>query len=215
MAEDAKIIIDVDVETKKVEKELDRVLNEYTKKKIELDLQLRSQANIKKQLVELQILMNKLKTPTPEMYEQFDKLSNSLKNSVSNAFIQGFGLKKGAIASSVAHDSHNIIVIGSDSKYMAEAVNKIIDDMGGLAVVGEDFNYSLPMPIVGLMSNEDAFEVAEKIDILHEKTGELGCKLDSPFMTMAFMALLVIPSLKISDKGLFDGDKFEFIDVIN
>ena len=87
MAEDAKIIIDVDVETKKVEKELDRVLNEYTKKKIELDLQLRSQANIKKQLVELQILMNKLKTPTPEMYEQFDKLSNSLKNSVSNAFI--------------------------------------------------------------------------------------------------------------------------------
>lgn len=87
MAEDAKIIIDVDVETKKVEKELDRVLNEYTKKKIELDLQLRSQANIKKQLVELQTLMNKLKTPTPEMYEQFDKLSNSLKNSVSNAFI--------------------------------------------------------------------------------------------------------------------------------
>lgn len=87
MAEDAKIIIDVDVDTKKVEKELDRVLNEYTKKKIELDLQLRSQANIKKQLVELQILMNKLKTPTPEMYEQFDKLSNSLKNSVSNAFI--------------------------------------------------------------------------------------------------------------------------------
>ena len=137
------------------------------------------------------------------------------ENTVSNAFIKGYNFKKGAIASSVAHDSHNIIVIGSDSKYMAEAVNKIIDDMGGLAVVGEDFNYSLPMPIVGLMSNEDAFEVAEKIDILHEKTGELGCKLDSPFMTMAFMALLVIPSLKISDKGLFDGDKFEFIDVIN
>lgn len=87
MAEDAKIIIDVDVETKKIEKELDRVLNEYTKKKIELDLQLRNQANIKKQLVELQIFMNKLKTPTPEMYNQFDKLSNSLKNSVSNAFI--------------------------------------------------------------------------------------------------------------------------------
>ncbi len=137
------------------------------------------------------------------------------ENTVSNAFIKGYNFKKGAIASSVAHDSHNIIVIGSDSKYMAEAVNKIIDDMGGLAVVGEDFNYSLPMPIVGLMSNEDAFEVAEKIDILHEKTGELGCKLDSPFMTMAFMALLVIPSLKISDKGLFDGDKFDFIDVIN
>ena len=136
-------------------------------------------------------------------------------NTVSNAFIQGFGLKKGAIASSVAHDSHNIIVVGYDSEIMAEAVNKIIDNKGGFAVVSEDFNNSLSLPFAGLMSNEDVFDVAEKLDLLHKMTSALGCKLDSPFMTMAFMALLVIPSLKISDKGLFDGDKFEFIDVIN
>ena len=133
---------------------------------------------------------------------------------VANAFIKGFGLNKGAIASSVAHDSHNIIVIGYDSETMAQAVNKVIDDKGGIAVVSEDFNESLPLPIAGLMSNEDAYDVAHKLDILHKIASALGCKLKSPFMTMAFMALLVIPSIKISDRGLFDGEAFEFIDVI-
>ena len=97
---------------------------------------------------------------------------------------------------------------------MAEAVNTLIDNKGGFAVVSEDFGDSLSLPIAGLMSNEDAFDVAKKLDILHKMASALGCKLDSPFMTMAFMALLVIPSLKISDLGLFDGDSFEFIDVI-
>lgn len=133
---------------------------------------------------------------------------------VANAFIKGFGLNKGAIASSVAHDSHNIIVIGYDSETMAQAVNKVIDDKGGIAVVSEDFNESLPLPIAGLMSNEDAYDVAHKLDVLHKIASALGCKLKSPFMTMAFMALLVIPSIKISDMGLFDGEAFEFIDVI-
>ena len=135
-------------------------------------------------------------------------------NTVANAFIKGFGLKKGAIASSVAHDSHNIIVVGYDSEMMAQAVNRVIDDKGGIAVISEDFSDSLPLPIAGLMSNEDAFDVAQKLGILHNMTNALGCELKSPFMTMAFMALLVIPSIKISDKGLFDGDSFEFIDVI-
>ena len=133
---------------------------------------------------------------------------------VCNAFIKGFNLKKGAIASSVAHDSHNIIVVGYDSEMMARAVNKIIDNKGGFAVVSEDFEDALSLPIAGLMSNEDAYEVASKLNILHKMASALGCNLDSPFMTMAFMALLVIPSLKISDLGLFDGDKFEFVDVI-
>lgn len=133
---------------------------------------------------------------------------------VANAFIKGFNLKKGAIASSVAHDSHNIVVVGYDSEMMAEAVNKVIDNKGGFAIVSEDFSDSLSLPIAGLMSNEDAFDVAEKLDTLHKMASALGCTLDSPFMTMAFMALLVIPSLKISDRGLFDGDDFEFIDVI-
>lgn len=135
-------------------------------------------------------------------------------DNVANAFIQGFNLKKGAIASSVAHDSHNIIVVGYNSEMMAEAVNRVIENQGGIAVVSEDFEDSLALPIAGLMSNEDAYAVAEKLSTLHKMTAALGCTLDSPFMTMAFMALLVIPSVKISDKGLFDGDGFEFMDVI-
>ena len=135
-------------------------------------------------------------------------------NKVSNAFIKGFGLKKGAIASSVAHDSHNIIVVGYNSEMMAKAVNEVIDNHGGISVVSEDFSDSLPLPIAGLMSNEDAEVVAEKLTVLHNMVSALGSNLKSPFMTMAFMALLVIPSIKISDMGLFDGDAFEFIDVI-
>ena len=135
-------------------------------------------------------------------------------NTVANAFIKGFGLKKGAIASSVAHDSHNIITVGYNSEMMAEAVNRVIDDKGGISVVSEDFSDSLPLPIAGLMSNEEVHDVAHKLGILHHMVAALGCELKAPFMTMAFMALLVIPSIKISDKGLFDGDSFEFIDVI-
>ena len=135
-------------------------------------------------------------------------------NAISNAFITGFNLKKGAIASSVAHDSHNIVVVGCDSEMMAKAVNKVIDNKGGLAIVSDEFEESLPLPIAGLMTNEDAYAVSDKLAVLHERAIELGCDLDSPFMTMAFMALLVIPSIKISDQGLFDGDSFEFMDVI-
>jgi adenine deaminase len=135
-------------------------------------------------------------------------------NTIANAFVKGFGLKKGAIASSVAHDSHNIIVIGYNSQEMADAVNQVIDDKGGISVVSEDFSDSLPLPIAGLMSNEDVYVVAEKLEVLHKMAAALGCQIEAPFMTMAFMALLVIPSIKISDKGLFDGDNFEFMDVI-
>ena len=135
-------------------------------------------------------------------------------NTVANAFIKGFGLKKGAIASSIAHDSHNIITVGYDSEMMARAVNKVIENKGGISVVSEDFSDSLALPIAGLMCNEDAFDVAEKWGDLYDKTVSCGCKLEYPFMTMAFMALLVLPSIKISDKGLFDGDSFEFMDVI-
>ena len=153
----------------------------------------------------------------PDIYEDILKISVVERyghNNVANAFIKGFGLKKGAIASSIAHDSHNIIVIGYNSEDMAEAVNTVIENKGGIAVVSEDFSDSLPLPIAGLMSNEDAFVVAKKLKQLQKMAYALGCKMDSPFMTMAFMALLVIPSIKISDKGLFDGDNFEFMDVI-
>ena len=135
-------------------------------------------------------------------------------NNVANAFIKGFGLKKGAIASSMAHDSHNIIVIGYGSEEMAEAVNTVIEHKGGIAVVSEDFSDCLPLPIAGLMSNEDIYDVAHKLDILQKMAAALGCEINAPFLTMAFMALLVMPSIKISDKGLFDVDNFELMDVI-
>lgn len=135
-------------------------------------------------------------------------------NSIANGFITGFNLKKGAIASSVAHDSHNIVVVGTNSEDMANAVNCLIDNEGGFAIVGGDFEDSLALPIAGLMTNEDSHEVAEKLEKLHKTAADFGCKLDSPFMTMSFMALLVIPAIKISDKGLFDCINFEFIDVI-
>ena len=153
----------------------------------------------------------------PDIYQDVLKIAVVGRhggNNVTNAFIKGFGLKKGAIASSISHDSHNIIVVGYDSKMMAEAVNTVIDNKGGLAVVSEDFCDSLSLPIAGLMTNDDAEVVASKLTLLQKMSYALGCKIDAPFMTMAFMALLVIPSLKLSDLGLFDGDNFEFIDVI-
>ena len=153
----------------------------------------------------------------PDIYQDVLKIAVVERygnNNITNAFIRGFGLKKGAIASSVAHDSHNIVVVGYDSAMMAEAVNNIIDNKGGFSVVSEDFSDSLALPIAGLMTNKDAHDVAKKLGILHKMVSALGCKLDAPFMTMAFMALLVIPSIKISDMGLFDGDSFEFMDLI-
>ena len=153
----------------------------------------------------------------PDIYQDILKIAVVERyggNTIANAFIKGFGLKKGAIASSVAHDSHNIIVIGYNSQMMADAVNQVIDDKGGISVVSEDFSDSLPLPIAGLMSNEDVYDVADKLGILHNMVKALGCQVEAPFMTMAFMALLVIPSIKLSDKGLFDGDNFEFMDVI-
>ncbi len=133
---------------------------------------------------------------------------------MKNAFVHGFGIEEGAIASSVAHDSHNIIVVGTDSKYMAQAVNELVVNAGGLVAIRKDGIHSLKLPIGGLMSTDTAGEVAIKLEKLHSVLQDMGCKLDSPFMTMSFLALLVIPKLKISDMGLFDLEKFRFVDVV-
>lgn len=135
-------------------------------------------------------------------------------DNLSNAFIHGFGLKRGAIASSVAHDSHNILAVGTNSQDMAKAVNKLVNNHGGLVAVSNDQITSLKLPIAGLMSIESAEMVSSKFNVLQELVKDMGCNLDSPFMTLSFMALLVIPKLKISDLGLFDGVKFQFVDLL-
>ena len=127
------------------------------------------------------------------------------------AFIKGFGLKRGALASSVAHDSHNIIVIGCDDESMAKAANMIIENKGGFAVYSDEIKKCLPLPVAGIMTNDDAFKVADDYLEIRDMAKSLGSPLSDPFMTMEFMALLVIPKLKLSDKGLFDCEKFELI----
>jgi len=123
-------------------------------------------------------------------------------------FIRGFGLKAGAFASSVAHDSHNIIAIGTNDKDIISAVNEVIKFKGGMAVAaGKDVD-TMALDIAGIMTTESCKEVASKYELLSEKVRRLGCSMSAPFMTLSFMALLVIPELKLSDKGLFDGKKF-------
>lgn len=126
-------------------------------------------------------------------------------------FIKNIGLRKGAIAASVAHDSHNIVAAGVTDEDIARAVNIVIENRGGLSVVYDDTEKSLALPVAGLMSDRDGFEVAEKYSELDRHAKGIGSKLTAPFMTLSFMALLVIPEIKLSDKGLFDSNKFNFI----
>jgi adenine deaminase len=126
-------------------------------------------------------------------------------------FATGFGLKKGAIASSVAHDSHNIIAVGATDGAICQAVNLVIEHQGGMVVVSDDVRRILPLPVAGIMSNEDGFQVARQYSEIDRLAKQLGSSLKAPFMTLSFMALPVIPKLKLSDKGLFDGEKFELI----
>jgi adenine deaminase len=135
------------------------------------------------------------------------------QNTTGTAFVKGFGLKEGALASSVAHDSHNIIAVGVSDECIAEAVNTIIDMKGGIAACGRE-KVVLELPAAGLMSYESVHTVAEKHKAIREYCKNLGCELKNPFMQLSFLALLVIPELKLSDRGLFDSEKFEFVDVI-
>jgi len=129
------------------------------------------------------------------------------------AFIKNFGLKQGAIASCVGHDSHNIICVGVDDESICRAVNLIIKAKGGLSATDGSNDKVLPLPVAGIMTNADAYEVAESYSSIDVFAKQLGTKLHAPFMTLSFMALLVIPDLKLSDKGLFSGKKFEFVGV--
>jgi adenine deaminase len=126
------------------------------------------------------------------------------------AFIHRFGLKEGAIASSVAHDSHNIVAVGVDDQSIVDAINLIVDCKGGISCVGQGMKNVLALPIAGLMTDADGYSVADAYTLIDQQAKSLGSNLGSPFMSLSFMALLVIPNLKLSDKGLFDGEKFSF-----
>lgn len=126
------------------------------------------------------------------------------------AFVKGFGIKKGAIASTVAHDSHNIIAVGVDDASIIKCIKTVINNRGGISLYTTDDNISLSLPVAGLMSTSDGFTVAEGYQNINNAALKAGSAFKAPFMTLAFMSLLVIPELKLSDKGIFDGQKFSF-----
>lgn len=132
---------------------------------------------------------------------------------IAKAFIKNVGLKSGAIASCVAHDCHNIVVVGTNDEDICRAVNLIIKAKGGISLVNANEEMVLELPIAGIMTNQSAEEVAEAYIKLDLRAKELGSKLRAPYMSLSFMALLVIPELKLSDKGLFNGKSFQFTDV--
>lgn len=133
---------------------------------------------------------------------------------VAVSFIKNFGLTRGALASSVAHDSHNIIAVGVNDELLCKAVNAIINTKGGVCAVDVDAEHIVPLPVAGLMSDRDGYSVAAAYKKVDAVSRSFGSKLKSPFMTLSFMALLVIPSLKLSDKGLFNGETFSFTDPV-
>jgi len=129
------------------------------------------------------------------------------------AFIKNFGLKKGAIASSVAHDCHNIVVVGTSDEEICNAVNLIIENSGGICAVNGSDRKSLALPVAGIMSDKNGYETGKLYQEIDAMAKDLGSNLKAPFMTLSFMALLVIPDLKLSDKGLFSGNSFSFVDL--
>jgi adenine deaminase len=174
---------------------------------IAIDGQLITEKEIEKPLVSNEFILS-------DVDRDLLKISvvNRYKNTnPSVGFIKNFGLKKGAIASSVAHDSHNIIVVGVTDEDICKAVNLLIENKGGLCAVGEDKKTVLPLPIAGIISNKKYDWVAKKYEEIEEFAKSLGSNLQAPFMTLSFMALPVIPKLKITDKGLFDSENFKFI----
>ncbi len=192
----------------------------------EADLQIKGKENAQTAVIEAldgQLITNRinLRLPVINGFIQADPENDVLKIVVVNrykkappavAFIKNFGLKKGALASSVAHDSHNIIAVGVTDTDLERAINRVIEAKGGVAAVTETEQELVPLPVAGLMSTANGYEVAEAYSRADALSKKMGSTLSSPFMTLSFMALLVIPALKLSDKGLFNGEKFQFVE---
>ena len=135
---------------------------------------------------------------------------------IGKGFVKGFGIKHGAIASTVAHDSHNMIIVGTNDVDMYIAQKELVKSQGGKVVVQNgEVLAKLPLPIAGLMSDKNMEYILEKSIELTNSAKEIGCVLEDPFMTMAFLALPVIPELKMTDKGLFSSKIFNFVDLFD
>ena len=210
----------------KIESRKSKVINNFScsKKKVE-DFAIKANGSNKVNVIEAldgQLITNKILYEPEIVNGKFESdieddilkivVVNRYKDApVAKAFINNFKLLKGAIASSVAHDSHNIVAVGADDESICKAINLVIDKQGGVSAVSNDKEIVLALPVAGLMSNEDGYKIAEAYTAIDKMAKEeLGSTLSAPFMTLSFMALLVIPHLKLSDLGLFDGDSFCF-----
>lgn len=162
---------------------------------------------------EPKIIDNKVVSDTERDILKIVVVNRYADTSPAIAFVKNFGLKEGAIASSVAHDSHNIIAVGTNDEDLCNAINQIIAHKGGVSVASSDIQQILPLPVAGLMSLKNGYEVAALYTEIDALAKSFGATLNAPFMTLSFMALLVIPSLKLSDLGLFDGKLFHFTDI--
>lgn len=163
---------------------------------------------------ELPILNGNLQADPSQDILKMVVLNRYKEAAPSIAFVKNFGLKSGAIAGSVAHDSHNVIAVGVSDEDIAAAINLVIESKGGLSLANGTEKAVLPLPVAGLMTDADGFEVAKAYTLLDHRAKALGATLASPYMTLSFCALLVIPELKLSDKGLFDGKNFQFTTVL-
>jgi adenine deaminase len=167
--------------------------------------------------LEGQLITNREEVPAKDCIAANDCLKLVVMNRYVSeapaiAYIKNFGLKSGAIAGSVAHDSHNIIAVGTTDADICKAINLVIAQQGALVACNDTDEKVLPLPLAGLMSNAEAWQVANaytQVDDFSKKV--LGATLQAPFMSLSFMALLVIPHLKLSNRGLFDGDSFSFV----
>jgi adenine deaminase len=195
-------------------------INQFQSRKIGLDeIQISAQNSYSViECMDGELITNNLTIEHADCTLENDVVMLSITNrynasKVVTCYLKGTGLKMGAIASTVAHDSHNLIAMGTNAEDIQQAMQALMDQKGGLAVSNKDYLDVLPLPFAGLMSGADAYQTTQKYKHLDNYTKQnLGASLGSPFMTLSFMALLVIPALKLSDLGLFDGKQFQFID---
>ncbi|MBC7126458.1 MAG: hypothetical protein H5T24_12560 [Bacteroidales bacterium] len=166
-------------------------------------------------MIEGELITETLKTSVPGSGYDFDKdilkivvLSRYNPNNIGVGLINGFGMRKGAIAASIAHDSHHIVAIGANDDSIVRAIDYIIESRGGMCYYDGNEIMGLALPFFGLMTNVDVSDAAKEYSLINKKLKADGCKLHAPFMTMAFMSLSVIPHLKLTPTGLFDVDRF-------